>query len=277
MRPKDYDIRTLQLHLLGMLRRVDEAFRNAGVSYYLIDGSLLGAVRDGGFIPWDDDVDIGVPRADYERLCSSWRSILPDGLEFVSFETDPDYPLHFGKIQDAQTTIIERPHLYYLGGAYIDVFPIDGAPSSPLAQRLHTLRYDFWRKMLYFRHRDPYRHGHGPSSWLPLAVRALWSPAFIQRRIKRIMMSHPFESSPLAAVNHNDGRGSMVGRRNVLGDPTPVSFEGFKASGMADNHAYLSKLFGDYMTPPPPGKRHQHKFYYLDLNKPYRDFDPEAD
>lgn len=268
-----YDIRPLQLRLLELLKEVHSAFKQAGVNYYMVDGTLLGAVREGGFIAWDDDIDIALPRPDYERLIAESRKILPEHLEFVSFETDDKYPLHFGKIQDSRTTLVERPHLYYLGGIYIDIFPIDGAPEGKLRQRIYDAHYKYLKKMLYFLCRDPYRHGHGPSSWIPLLARKMYTLPGLQRKIKRLMMKHPFETSRLAAVNHNDGLGSMVDKESVLGCPTPVLFEDFEASGMRDNAAYLTQLFGDWQTPPPEGKRHQHHFYYLDLEHPYRDFD----
>jgi len=266
-----YDIRPLQLHLLDMLTRIDRAFQACGLRYYLVDGSLLGAVREGGFIPWDDDVDIALPRKDYEWLTKHAGECLPAPLEFVCFENDPDYPQHFGKIQDASTTLIERPHLYYLGGAYVDVFPIDGAPASRRRQRAHCFRYHLLRKLLYFCTRDPYRHGRGPSSWLPLIVRKLWPMPELQRRIKREMTRYDFDLSPLVGVNLNDGLRCILPKEK-LGAPTPATFEGRQVMGMADNHYYLSRLFGDYMTPPPPGKRHQHNFHYLDLDLPYREY-----
>lgn len=269
---EEYDIRQLQLRLLELLKEVHGALGRAGFSYYMVDGTLLGAEREGGFIAWDDDIDIAMPRPDYERLIREHKSILPEHLEFVSYETDSSYPLHFGKIQDARTTLIERPHLYYLGGIYIDVFPIDGAPEGKISQRLYDLEYKYLKKMLYFLCRDPYRHGRGPSSWIPLLTRRLYSLDGLQHRIKRVMMRYPFETSRLSAVNHNDGLGSMVDKEKVLGEPSPKEFEGFQANGMRDNAAYLTSLFGDWQTPPPPGKRHQHRFWYLDMNNPYRDF-----
>ena len=120
----DYDIRTLQLHLLKMLKAVAAAFERHGLRWYMADGTLIGAVREKGFIPWDDDVDLAMPRPDYERLIAHSSEILPEPYEFVCYENNKKYPLHFGKIQDATTTLIERPHLYYLGGAYLDIFPI---------------------------------------------------------------------------------------------------------------------------------------------------------
>ncbi len=85
-------------------------------------------------------------------------------------------------------------------------------------------------------------------------------------------MLYDLRTSRVAAVNHNDGLGSMVDKEKVLGEPTPIEFEGKTVMGMRDNDAYLTQLFGDYMTPPPEGKRHQHNFYFMDLNLPYREY-----
>ncbi len=271
-----YEIRPLQMRLLDILMVIDNMCEEHKLRYYLVDGSLIGAVRDKGFIPWDDDMDIAMPREDYEKLITNSKKWLPSQYEFVCYENDPKYPLHFGKIQDANTTLIERPHLYYLGGVYVDVFPIDGAPEGKLAQRLYDMKYKYLTKVLYFLFRDPYRHGHGPSCWIPLLVRKCYTLAGIQSKIKKHMMKYDLNKSRLAAVNHNDGLGSMVDKVDVLGNPTPILFEGKKVMGMKDNHSYLSQLFGDYMTPPPPEKRHQHNFYFMDLNLPYKKFDPSV-
>ena len=268
----NYEIRPLQLRMLDILVAIDKVFAEHNLRYYLVDGSLIGAVREKGFIPWDDDVDIAMPRDDYELLIKHSREWLPEPYEFVCFENDPKYPLHFGKIQDASTTLIERPHLYYLGGIYVDIFPIDGAPEGKLRQRLYQFKYKMLTKALYFHFRDPYRHGHGPSCWIPLLIRKMFTMNGLQQSIKRHMMLYDFNTSRLAAVNHNDGLGSMVDRVEVLGDPTAVEFEGKMVKGMKDNHAYLTQLFGDYMTPPPAGNRHQHNFHYMDLNLPYREY-----
>ncbi|MBO5026435.1 MAG: LicD family protein [Bacteroidaceae bacterium] len=268
----NYDIRPLQLRLLDILAVIHRMCEEHGLRYYLVDGSLIGAVRHKGFIPWDDDMDICMPREDYELLIKHSREWLPSPYEFVCFENDSNYPLHFGKIQDAGTTLIERPHLYYLGGVYVDIFPIDGAPENRLCQHLYQWRYKYLTKALYFLFRDPYKHGHGPSCWIPLLVRKIYTLPGLQGKIKRHMMKYDLQTSRIAAVNHNDGLGSMVDKENVLGDPTPVEFEGRMVWGMKDNDAYLTQLFGDYMTPPPPDKIHQHNFFYMDLEKPYREY-----
>ena len=268
----NYEIRPLQLRLLEILLEIHKVCEEHNLRYYLVDGSLIGAIRHKGFIPWDDDMDIAMPRTDYELLIQHCKEWLPKRYEFVCYENDKNYPLQFGKIQDAQSTLIERPHLYYLGGVYVDIFPIDGAPENKLCQHLYNIKYKYLIKALYFIHRDPYRHGHGPSSWIPLLTRKFYTMEGLQKKIKKHMMKYPFETSKIAAVNLNDGLGSMVDKEDVLGEPTPILFEGKTVWGMKDNDAYLTQLFGDYMTPPPANKIHQHNFYYMDLEKPYKEF-----
>lgn len=117
-----YDIRPLQLRILDILMAVDKVCKEHNLRYYIIAGTLLGAVRHKGFIPWDDDLDIGMPRTDYDLLMAHAAEWLPAPFEAACFENDTTYPLPFAKIQDGSTTLIERMHLKYLGGIYLDVF-----------------------------------------------------------------------------------------------------------------------------------------------------------
>ena len=125
-----YDIRILQRKIISNLEAIDAVCREHGLRYYLWAGTMLGAVRHKGFIPWDDDMDICMPRPDYEQIISHWREWLPQPYEVIAPETDPTYPYPFAKIEDASTTVLERPDFKFLEGVYIDVFPIDGAPAD---------------------------------------------------------------------------------------------------------------------------------------------------
>mgnify|MGYP000796775772 CR=1 FL=1 len=144
-----YDIRPLQLRILKNLLAIDKVCKEHNLRYYIMAGTMLGAVRHKGFIPWDDDLDIGMPRADYDLLMTNAKEWLPEPYEAVCAENDKEYPLPFAKIQDADTTLIERMHLKYLGGVYIDVFPLDGVPTGRMAQRMHFAKYEFYKRVLY--------------------------------------------------------------------------------------------------------------------------------
>ena len=113
-----------------MLKAVTDLCDSNGLTYYLYCGTLLGAVRHKGFIPWDDDLDICLIHPDYKQLIAHWHDWLPAPYEVISAENDPTYPYPFAKIEDASTTVLERPDFPFLEGIYIDVFPIDGVPTD---------------------------------------------------------------------------------------------------------------------------------------------------
>ena len=263
----EYDVKTLQQRILGNLLAVDRVCREHGLHYYIYDGTMLGAVRHDGFIPWDDDLDIAMPREDYEQFIVNANKWLPEPYEFVCYELDASYPLPFGKIQDASTTLIERPHLPYLGGLYIDVFPIDGVPSNSLLRCLHLVRYDILKKAVYMAYRDPYRHGHGPSCWLPLFCRKVLGQRRLQRMTRHLLLKYPFASSKQVCVFDDGFRGVID--KQTLGKPTPVMFEGHEVMGVEHADEYLTHMYGDYMTPPPHDDQRQHCFHYVDFEKSY--------
>ena len=135
-----FDLRTFQLRLLDILTEVDKACQTHHIRYYLVAGTLLGAVRHKGFIPWDDDIDIAMPRPDYERFLRHAHEWLPAPLEVVAPEYTKHYPFAFAKVQDSHTTLLERRKLQYIGGLCIDIFPLDGLPSGQLKQWWNYLR-----------------------------------------------------------------------------------------------------------------------------------------
>ncbi|MCR4852384.1 MAG: LicD family protein [Prevotella sp.] len=265
-----YNLRQLHQSMLGILKAIDKACDEHGLRYYITAGTMLGAIRHKGFIPWDDDADICMPRPDYERLIAHAKEWLPERYELICAENDASYPLAFAKLQDANTTIIERAHLHYLGGVYIDVFPIDGVPSNTLSRYWHMWKYKLLRKKLYLTHRDPYRHGHGPSSWVPLLCHKLYTVPQIQANIRKLLLKYDYDQSQLVQ-DYDDGYNGHM-EKSILGKPTNYEFEGEQLKGYEQYDAYLKKKYGDYMTPPPAPKQRQHNFHYLNLELPYREY-----
>lgn len=126
----DSDLRNAQQVMLRILKIVDDICKRHHLDYWIDGGTLLGAVRHGGFIPWDDDLDIAMPRRDYERFVATAQGELPPDLFIQTAETDPAYS-GFGKppckIRD-EYSLIEEPHQKDPGnhpGLFVDIFPVD--------------------------------------------------------------------------------------------------------------------------------------------------------
>lgn len=266
-----YDIDTLHEHILQILLKVDEVCREHHIRYYCWAGTMLGAIRHKGFIPWDDDMDICMPRPDYDHFMEHAREWLPEPLEALCIETDPNYPGGFGKVVDGSTTLIEREHSDYVGGIYIDVFPIDGAPKSKLLRRLAVARYKAMDKLLYFLHRDPYKHGHGPSSWPVLLIQHLFSHDWARRQLRAAYLAYDYQQSEYV-LDYDDGVAGVM-KKDVLGTPQPVEFEGHQVMGVEHYDEYLRGKYGDYMVIPPHDNQRQHNFFYLDYNLPFRQYE----
>lgn len=265
-----YDIDTLHQHILQILLKVDRVCREHNLRYYCWAGTMLGAVRHKGFIPWDDDMDICMPRPDYDLLMQHADEWLPRPLEALCMETNPTYPGTFAKIVDGSTTLIEREHSDYVGGIYLDVFPIDGMPESSLARRVAVFKYKALDKLLYFLHRDPYKHGHGPSSWPVLLIQRLFTHEWARRKLRQTCLSYDYDSAS-SIIDYDDGLPGIF-PKSVLGTPKPVEFEGHEVMGVEQADVYLSTKYGDYMTVPQHDHQRQHNFFYLDYNLPFREY-----
>ena len=263
-----YDIRTLQLHILEILSVVDRVCKDNNIRYYIVDGTMLGAIRHKGFIPWDDDIDVGIPRKDYEFFIKNAEKWLPKPYELICAENDTNYPFPFAKVQDSNTTLIERKSMKYLGGVYIDIFPLDGVPDNKIMQKIHFAKYQYYKKILYYTYRDPYKHGKGIHSWIPLLCRKIFKFANTQKHTRELLRKYDYDESTYCA-NFDDGSKSIM-HKDVLGIPTPVPFEDRIVMGVEKYDIYLKTIYGNYMQIPSVENQKMHNFYYLDLNKPYR-------
>lgn len=139
-------LRKLQLTQIEILKVIDKISRDHGIKYSLYAGTLLGAVRHQGFIPWDDDLDICMSRDDYNRFIELWDTVPHDGYIIQNKENSPRFTQSFTKIRKDHTTFLQNEWEIgaYHTGIFVDIFPVDRLPSGKLKQKLF-----YWNVMQY--------------------------------------------------------------------------------------------------------------------------------
>lgn len=249
--------------LLGILTEFDRVCREHDLKYSLAYGTLLGAVRHKGFIPWDDDVDVVMPRPEYERFYSLVKEgkIKFGDQFFLSEDRGKKAFYPFLKLMDKNYSIKrwsqrEVPYLY------IDIFQVDGAPSEPSAiKKLFRKRLKYCAIMALARWAVP------EHKWM-LILRALGLPFYLgatiygnsraANKINALSAKHDFHTSELCG-GFSFGTNKWLLPRDKFCNYVDLEFEGHLFKGIADWDAWLTARYGiDYMTPPPENKRWQH-------------------
>ena len=268
-RISDEQTRELQKYILDMLLAIDNVCREHGLDYYLIAGTMLGAVRHKGFVPWDDDADVAMPRKDYNEFVKHANEWLPERYELVSGLQDPMYPYQFARIQDKETTYILRRKFNCVGGLPVDVCPLDGMTADHSAMVKHYRRYAIAKKLLYYSTIDPLKHGHGLRWAFTMLMHKFISQDWAHRHMNDVQREFDYDRSPLVA-DHDNAPNRGILPKEVYGKPTPIEFEGHQLMGVQDPDTYLRYCYGDYMKMPkqlPP-----QNFRYLDRHTPYRQY-----
>lgn len=244
--PEGSTLRKAQLRMVEILTEVDKICRKHQIEYFLDWGSLLGAVRHGGFIPWDDDLDIAIRREDLPRLRKALQEELPSNMRYQDTSTDFNYPVPFGKVRD-RNSIFDDPYLKRVKerGIYIDIFCVE--PIIPLKLKkpidfvyircvrgIHNYSDRFVEKLL------------GYLCYLPaifiIYMCRLWAK-----------IAH------VSKVGHLYGWKSLLYLDyNKVFPVKEIQFEGKKFFAPNDYDAYLKNLYGDYMQIPPEDKRETH-------------------
>ena len=266
-------LRKVQLKQLEIAKEICRVCEENDIRFFLCCGTFLGAVRHQGFIPWDDDMDVGMPREDYERFCRIAPEKLGARFCLQNWYTEPGYALPFGKVRMRGTFFQEaKSNLLEENGFYVDVFPFDYAPESPRKQKLHALKLAvlFYCKLM--------KSGFRP--WME-NDRINWKKrvAFLAFQL----LALPFSGKTLA--EKYDAMAKSVPKGNVLCRQRGLvrldcydaswyetlagyAFEGETFPGPENYDAVLTAQFGDYMTPPPEDTReNRHQVIALDFGE----------
>ena len=245
------ELRHLQLVVLEIAKDIDKLCRDNDITYYLLGGSAIGAVRHGGFIPWDDDFDIIMDCANYEKFCKACRAKL-DVEKYYFQEGEVDWPCLYSKIR-LRGTVFEEPGAFVNGtaekGIFVDIFKMENSPSNKLSQRW---QYFCAKYLLCYSLLE--RGWENPT----LSKRLMMLASFpLKLRCLRNFFKHQMEkwrnqetayygyfAGPYRInqcfFEKKDFRGTQYVQFEGASFPVPVGY---------DN--WLKHIFGDYMTPPP--------------------------
>ena len=253
------EIRNIQLNILD---QVDSYARANGITYYLTAGTLLGAVRHQGFIPWDDDIDILMPRKDYEVFCAGFRHArYSSGLSVLTPDTSDEYYFPFAKVSDDSTVLIEvNPKAQHLG-VNIDVFPLDSWGNGVIAVVQRTLLV-ILQLLLASKTVKPQPGRRRLREAVLRALRFFSAPLtqrslvlFIERVSLAFSCNRSRESGILVWGYHERVP------TEAYGIPTELVFEGRALPVPCDPDTVLRIVYGDYMIMPPLSKRTTHHVY----------------
>ena len=240
-----------------------------GLKYMMVGGTLLGAVRHKGFIPWDDDVDLAMPREDYNRLHELVKTKpISENYKLVSI-TANNSPYPFAKVLDMNTKIINsRTSLHT--ELWVDIFPIDGLDDlseGALSKKIKRLKKD-----AFLLENACCEYGSGKTMLRKIvkvptiAYSRIKGAYYYGRKIDEEAQSCPLESSKTAALTVWGGVHAGIPKEKML-TTCELEFEGAMLNAPVGYEEYLTKMYGDdYMTPPPENQRVNHNIKAIKIN-----------
>lgn len=281
----DADLKDIQYTLKGMVQDIDHFCREHDLAYALCGGSCLGAVRHKGFIPWDDDIDICMPRKDYEKFVSLFAEECASDYWVQNIRTDSKYDLHFSKVRKKGTRFEEiyetEPEK---AGMFIDVFPVDNTFDNPVLRKLHQyccdglllvcscvrIRSKLSRLLKYV--------GDDRQVRRALYVKNVLGLCFSFLPLRRWML---ITESVISLYKKDTTRYVMIpsGIHHACGETYPrncffpsreIRFMDIKLKTLRHPDPYLHKLYGDFMQIPPETDRLRHSVISYQNPVPYR-------
>lgn len=232
------------------------------IVYYIIGGTALGAVRHGGYIPWDIDIDIAMPRADYERFAEISAQNPESRFAFRDSKNARNYAFTHARFCIKDTLLFDKyEHLNSKDeniGIYIDIFPLDKAPEDEALQLKQTQNLNKIKKLLYFKTARCYKR-----DFKNMVVKKIISTMIFWTDVKKIIADFDKEcrryentdSTLLCSMSSHYKYSKQCMPASVYGKPQLVKFEGreYYAPEMLDD--YLTRIYGDYMKLPPEEER----------------------
>lgn len=263
-------LRALQMIELEMLLEVDRICRKCGIHYNIIAGTMLGAVRHGGFIPWDDDADVAMLRPEYERFREVCRTELDSSRFCFQDHNETDgYRWGYGKLRRKNTAFVRehQEHMPYFQGIFIDVFPLDAVPDSYWGRTFINLECFIVRKFLWARVGKTADRSRW-KKWLYQMMDRVPEQKIKQWLNKIISRAGNRNSEWVRILMFPTPNREYGYKKRWYAGADPIQFEKFTFPGVAFGDEYLRFKFGNYHEFPPESERKTHPVSELKLVDP---------
>ena len=262
--------------ILNVLKFSISFFEKNDIRWFIACGSAIGAIRHKGIIPWDDDIDIYMPRSDYNKLISIRDKMLEDGYRFV-YLNDPGYPYAFGKIMDMNTTVWQERRYPFNVGCYVDIFPLDltssGMMSFSKKWRKFRDAFSLYRAKISNVSfsgllNDIKKHRSDTFKVIPIKVMLLFKSR--ERLLNRLLaMEKTWNAEDGDRYVSYTEAGMYMFPREWFEEYVMMPFEDICVRVPVHYDEYLTYMYGDYMTPPQENERSgegPHGKLYIDLD-----------
>lgn len=245
--------------MLSMMDEIDSFCRGSGIPYFLVGGTLLGAIRHKGFIPWDDDIDIGVPREYYDRLLNEFVST-SGNVSIIDYRISKNYIWASAKAIDTRTVLIEQNNFKYPIGVFIDIFPFDHINGTYEDAIGKVKRNSLFKNILTIKHMRVSRNRSILKNIGVVLGKVFYivPDRILIARINNNSKSN--KSGDNAYICNFAGAWGVreISKASDFSSVIDAVFEGRKYMIPVGYDDYLRTVYGDYMTPPPKEKQVTH-------------------
>ena len=266
------DLRKAQLLMLKILKEVHKICEENNIKYFLSDGTLIGAIRHQGFIPWDDDLDIGMLREDYEKFCKIAPQILSENFILQNFQTDKGYGLQFGKVILKNTVWIEQVAKNtnrQWSGIYIDIFPYDNITENKKMQKLINRLYIFIQGLILIKFKYiNISNYESMAKKLKYVLKKIYLCTISKKLliyIRDSICKRYLNKSKTLVTKYGGNFYKNQNPYNFYKDLTLQTFEDTSFYIPKNYDKILKNLYGNYMEIPPIEKQRQHGIEYFDF------------
>lgn len=263
------ELRKLQLAELENMRVFSKICDRHKLRFFLIGGTMLGAIRHKGFIPWDDDIDVGMPRPDYEEFIRIVKSELPEGFGFLNYKQDEDYNRYFSRVVNYSVMVTNASYGKAINeNAWLDIFPFDGMPNTSIGRMLHFLNVIIIKFLYHASCFDELVNLNRPGrAWyLQCIIKFLSISHFGAKKNPKVLLDkidlklkrYDYDKCEYVVNMFGAYLAKEIISKSLIGNLHKYHFEDMLLPGPQHYDEYLRNFYMDYMTPPNDNNKDKH-------------------